>query len=112
MKVNTKPFTDWMAGLVAVFFVSAGVWATLAPAASQSNKKAPDIVFDMKCVSIDKDGNQRTTLNRSKILDFTISSENGEVVFTLFFSEDKSAYDLVRVEKNTICSVSQHVEVK
>lgn len=111
MKVNSKSFTNRMAILVGVFFVSIGLWATTF-AEGKSEQPKSDIVFDMKCVKSDKDGNYKTVYTRNDILDFSTSSENGDVVFTLFLSEDKKSYELVLVEPNTLCSVSKRIEVK
>jgi hypothetical protein len=98
--------------MVGAFFLAAGLWVATQPAISQSSNKEPDVVFDMKCVATDKDGNYKTVYTRYDILDFTTSSDNGDVVFTLFFSDDRKSYELVPVEPNTLCSVSKRIEVK
>lgn len=112
MKVNSNPLTNRLSMLVAAFFLSIGLWAATSPAVSQSSHKEPDVVFDMKCVKADKDGSYKTVFTRYDILDFTTSSDNGDVVFTLFFSDDRKSYELVPVEPNTLCSVSKRIEVK
>lgn len=105
MKVNSNRLVKILALSTGIFFLGLSAFSISTTPVGPEDP----ISFDFRCVKLDPDtGVQKTVYENNKVLDFTTSVRDENVVFTLFFSEDRSAYELINVEKNMLCSVKQN----
>lgn len=113
MKANSSLFIKSLSLGIGVFFIGLGVFASSSVEPTPQKPTESATVFDLRCIKLDpKTGDQKTVFEQNGALSFNTSVRDGDVVFTVFLSDDKSVYELVNVEKNMLCTVNKRIEVQ